>query len=82
MTLSILIKSNGAIANMSKINLANVVVKDNPAPFGHPFQFEITFECIEHLGDGKYVNDFQFYHLFVPFGDFYEFQFKVLKWTN
>ena len=41
--------------NMAKINICNVVVKDNPALFNHPFQFEITFECIEHLADGKFI---------------------------
>ena len=27
------------------INVINVEVKDNPAPFTAPFQFEITFDC-------------------------------------
>lgn len=26
---------------------------DNPSPFLNPFQFEITFECIEELKEGK-----------------------------
>ncbi|KAF4517945.1 hypothetical protein B566_EDAN005311 [Ephemera danica] len=34
---------------MAKIHLTNVVVLDNPAPFLNPFQFEVTFECIEEL---------------------------------
>lgn len=29
----------------------NVVVLDNPSPFYNPFQFEITFECIEDLSE-------------------------------
>lgn len=33
----------------------NVVVLDNPSPFYNPFQFEITFECIEDLSEGEYV---------------------------
>ena len=37
---------------MAKVNICNVVVKDNPCPFRHPFQFEITFECIENLNEG------------------------------
>jgi histone chaperone ASF1 len=36
---------------MAKVNICNVVVKDNPATFHSPFQFEITFECIEDLND-------------------------------
>lgn len=31
----------------------NVVVLDNPSPFYNPFQFEITFECIEDLSEGE-----------------------------
>ncbi|XP_015791339.1 histone chaperone ASF1A [Tetranychus urticae] len=34
---------------MAKVHLINVVVMDNPAPFDSPFQFEITFECLEDL---------------------------------
>jgi len=40
---------------MAKVTISNVVVKDNPCVFNHPFQFEITFECIENLNDGTYV---------------------------
>ena len=39
--------------NMAKVNICNVVVKDNPCPFLRSFQFEITFECVEDLDDGK-----------------------------
>ena len=38
---------------MAKVNICNVVVKDNPCPFLRPFQFEITFECVEDLNDGE-----------------------------
>ena len=38
---------------MAKVNICNVDVKDNPCPFTHPFQFEITFECLEALGEGS-----------------------------
>ena len=31
------------------------VVMDNPAQFTSPFRFEITFECLETLHDGKIV---------------------------
>ncbi|ESP02450.1 hypothetical protein LOTGIDRAFT_205091 [Lottia gigantea] len=34
---------------MAKVNVLNVNVLDNPSPFVNPFQFEITFECIEDL---------------------------------
>lgn len=34
--------------------MLNVAVLDNPSPFGNPFQFEITFECMEDLPEGEY----------------------------
>ncbi|PIO24058.1 hypothetical protein AB205_0022510 [Aquarana catesbeiana] len=37
---------------MAKVQVNNVVVLDNPSPFYNPFQFEITFECIEDLSEG------------------------------
>ena len=37
---------------MAKVNISNVVVKNNPAAFHDSFQFEITFECIEDLNEG------------------------------
>jgi hypothetical protein len=40
---------------MAKVQLCNVVVLDNPSPFLNPFQFEITFECIEELKEGRYL---------------------------
>lgn len=40
---------------MAKVQLANVAVLDNPSPFLNPFQFEVTFECIEELKEGKYL---------------------------
>uniref|UniRef100_A0A8C9FZG2 Anti-silencing function 1A histone chaperone n=1 Tax=Pavo cristatus TaxID=9049 RepID=A0A8C9FZG2_PAVCR len=39
---------------MAKVQVNNVVVLDNPSPFYNPFQFEITFECIEDLSEGEY----------------------------
>lgn len=36
---------------MAQVNICNVDVKDNPCPFKHPFQFEITFECIDNLSE-------------------------------
>ncbi|XP_064189491.1 histone chaperone ASF1-like [Anguilla rostrata] len=34
---------------MAKVQVNSVIVLDNPSPFFNPFQFEITFECIEDL---------------------------------
>lgn len=34
---------------MAKVHITNVVVLDNPSSFFNPFQFELTFECIEEL---------------------------------
>ncbi|KAF3906184.1 hypothetical protein ABW20_dc0101015 [Dactylellina cionopaga] len=34
---------------MSVVSLLNVNILDNPAPFGKPFRFEVTFECLEQL---------------------------------
>ncbi len=39
---------------MAKVQVLNVAVLDNPSPFGNPFQFEITFECMEDLPEGTY----------------------------
>ncbi|XP_069462717.1 histone chaperone ASF1A isoform X1 [Ambystoma mexicanum] len=39
---------------MAKVQVNNVVVLDNPSPFYNPFQFEITFECIEDLSEDKW----------------------------
>ena len=39
---------------MALVNITNVVVLDNPAPFTNPFSFEVTFECIQELADGKH----------------------------
>jgi len=37
---------------MSVVSLLNVDVKNNPAPFGAKYEFEITFECLEPLQKG------------------------------
>uniref|UniRef100_A0A0V0GC72 Putative asf1 like histone chaperone n=1 Tax=Triatoma dimidiata TaxID=72491 RepID=A0A0V0GC72_TRIDM len=34
---------------MAKVQIGNVIVLDNPSSFLNPFQFELTFECIEEL---------------------------------
>ncbi|XP_061736552.1 histone chaperone asf1b-B [Nerophis ophidion] len=36
---------------MAKVQVLKVAVLDNPSPFGNPFQFEITFECMENLSE-------------------------------
>lgn len=38
------------------MHIVNVVVLDNPSPFFNPFQFEITFECVEDLQEGENTN--------------------------
>ena len=45
---------------MAKVQVTNVTVLDNPTAFLNPFQFEITFECLEDLKDGKAVIFFFF----------------------
>lgn len=36
---------------MALVNVTNVHVLDNPTTFLNPFQFEITFECLQELQD-------------------------------
>mmetsp|Transcript_20106 Transcript_20106/g.24859 ORF Transcript_20106/g.24859 Transcript_20106/m.24859 type:complete len:229 (-) Transcript_20106:131-817(-) len=36
---------------MALVNIVNMVVLDNPTHFSNPFQFEITFECLQPLED-------------------------------
>jgi hypothetical protein len=38
---------------MAKVQVTNVTVLDNPTAFHNPFQFEITFECLEDLPTGE-----------------------------
>ena len=42
---------------MAKVQISNVVVLSNPAPFLSPFQFEVTLECIEDLPHGRLFNN-------------------------
>jgi ASF1 like histone chaperone len=39
---------------MSVVSLLGVKVLNNPAPFNAPYEFEITFECLEQLREGHY----------------------------
>jgi hypothetical protein len=38
---------------MSVVSLLGVEVKNNPAQFDAPYEFEITFECLEQLQKGR-----------------------------
>ena len=40
---------------MAKVQLENVAVLDNPSAFLNPFQFKVTFECIEELKEGNNI---------------------------
>lgn len=50
---NLLIASTTEYSTMSVVSVLNVTVNDNPAPFGAPYEFEITFECLEALQKGK-----------------------------
>jgi len=41
---------------MALVNLTNIVVLDNPTSFTNPFTFEVTFECVQELEDGTWLN--------------------------
>lgn len=38
---------------MAKVHICDVKVLNNPCPFFSPFQFEIVFECIDEIPEGK-----------------------------
>lgn len=38
---------------MALVNVLDVTVLDNPTSFTNPFQFDITFECVQELQDGN-----------------------------
>ena len=40
---------------MSVVNLLGINVMNNPAKFGDPYTFEITFECLEPLQKGTRI---------------------------
>lgn len=42
------------VAMSAKVNVSNVEVLNNPAPFHANFQFQITFECFEPLPNGSF----------------------------
>lgn len=39
---------------MSVVSLLGVKIVNNPASFLDPYQFEITFECLEQLQKGPF----------------------------
>ena len=43
---------------MSVVSLLGCEVKNNPATFDAPYEFEITFECLEQLQKGMFVECF------------------------
>lgn len=42
---------------MALVNVSNVIVHNNPTHFTAPFQFEVTFECVQELQDGECLSD-------------------------
>ena len=46
---------------MAKVHVCNVLVLDNPTQFMSKLEFEITFECIEDLPEGKYAEHNNFF---------------------
>ena len=43
---------------MARVRVTNVVVLNNPCKFYDPFQFQITFECLEiHDGKSRFILD-------------------------
>lgn len=41
------------LKEMAKVHIVDVKVLNNPCPFFSPFQFEIVFECIDEIPEGK-----------------------------
>ena len=55
---------------MSAVNITDVTVLGNPAPFLNPLQFEISYECLVPLKDGNlsvYLPQFPHRCLFISF---------------
>lgn len=40
---------------MSAVSLLGVKVLENPSAFTDPYKFEITFECLEQLRNGRHT---------------------------
>lgn len=43
--------NNSKIKRMAFVNITNVIVDNNPAPFLSQLKFHITFECLRELSD-------------------------------
>lgn len=37
---------------MALINITNIIVEENPAPFLSPLKFKITFESVKDVAEG------------------------------
>ena len=44
---------------MAAININNIIIESNPAPFLSNFKIFITFECLKELKKGKNISFFQ-----------------------
>jgi hypothetical protein len=66
---------------MALVNLLDVQVLDNPAPFNNPFQFEITFECAAQLEDGMYFachTTLRVWFVHTPSSFFTDLEWKII----
>ena len=50
------------VREMTLVNIIQVTVLDNPTAFTNPFQFEITFECLQELPDGVFARSQELVH--------------------
>ena len=41
-------------ARQADLQVLNITIPDNPAKFGDPYTFDITFECLEPLSKGTF----------------------------
>ena len=48
---------------MSLVNITNIIVEDNPAPFLEPLKLKITFESVKEIQEGFLKS----YNLFLPY---------------
>lgn len=51
---------------MALVNICDVTVLNNPSSFLKPFQFEITFECLEDLPEGMLTLWVEYNDVWVP----------------
>ena len=72
---------------MSVVTLLDVKILNNPASFTDPYQFEITFECLENLQKDlewklTYVGSAQSYAIPSYANPFLVFYFECGKYAN